>query len=82
MSLQDKLDAHKAQFQAKAPREVREIMHRATEDLRHSGILDGTLEAGDRIPDFAMPNAAGELISSRALLSRGPLVICFYRGKW
>lgn len=82
MNLQDKLDAYKAQFEAKAPKDGLEIMHRATEDLRHSGILTGTLKVGDKAPDFTLPNTAGHLVSSRRLLTKGLLVISFYRGKW
>ena len=40
MSLQDKLNAYKAEFESKTPPEKLAIMHRATEDLRRSGILD------------------------------------------
>jgi hypothetical protein len=82
MTLQEQLDAHKAQSQAKAPRDALEIMHRVTEDLRKSGILTGTLKVGDKAPEFTLPNAAGQLVSSKSLLARGPLVVSFYRGKW
>ena len=82
MALQDRLDALRAQFEAKAPKEVLEIMHRAVEDIRKSRLLATTLKVGDKAPDFALPNATGQLVSSRTLLQNGPLVVSFYRGKW
>jgi hypothetical protein len=40
MNLQERLDARRSQFEKKAPQEALDIMHRATEDLRKSGIMD------------------------------------------
>ena len=37
---------------------------------------------GDRMPGFLLPNAEGRLIDSAGLLSRGPLVVTFFRGGW
>lgn len=82
MTLQEQLDTYRARFEAKAPKEALEVMHRATDDLRNSGILAGTVKGGDRAPDFTLPNAIGQLVSLRSLLGQGPLVLTFYRGKW
>lgn len=40
------------------------------------------LKAGDKMPDFSLPGTDGSLISSAALLARGPLIVTFYRGIW
>jgi len=83
MSLQDKLDAFRADFEGKkAPPEVVAVMHRATADLMASGQAERTLKVGERVPIFALPNAHGELVRSADLLARGPLVLTFYRGIW
>ena len=83
MSLQDKLDAFKADFEGKkAPPEVVAVMHKATADLIASGQAERTLKVGARAPTFALPNAHGELVRSADLLARGPLVLTFYRGIW
>jgi hypothetical protein len=29
-----------------------------------------------------LPNAAEQLIDSRGLLAKGPLIVTFYRGRW
>ncbi len=83
MSLQDKLDAFKADFEGrKAPANVVAIMHKATADLVASGQADRALKAGGRAPKFTLTDAHGKLVSSADLLTRGPLVLTFYRGVW
>ena len=82
MTLQETLNTFKAEFERKVPPEKLAIMHRATEDLRRSGILEGVIKAGDPAPAFLLTNLHGEKVSSSALLRRGPLVVTFYRGVW
>ena len=82
MSLQEKLDAYKAGMLKQAPKEALDIMHRATEDLRNSSIMEGVVKVADTAPEFELQNTAGELIRLKDLLSAGPLVMSFYRGKW
>jgi peroxiredoxin len=57
-------------------------MHRATGELLASGAAARALKAGDRAPEFALKDAKGREIASRELLSKGPLVVTFYRGVW
>ena len=82
MSLQKKLDALKKGFEAQAPKEAVEIIHRATADLATSGILERTVKLGDEAPDFSLQNADGQEFDLQELLSQGPVVLSFYRGKW
>ena len=82
MSLQSKLDNMREQFESTAPPEALEIMHRATNDLLTSGIMDSALKAGDRAPDFSLADQNGGMVRASDLLSDGPLVISFYRGVW
>ena len=82
MTLQDKLNEYKAQFESTLPPEAIAIMHRATDDLRHSGIMERVLKIADHAPEFALPNSQGQLVSSAQLLEKGPLVVSFYRGVW
>lgn len=49
---------------------------------RGHGELPGALRAGDMAPDFALPDQSGTVVSLRALLARGPLVLTFFRGGW
>jgi hypothetical protein len=82
MNLKERLDAQRSEFEKKAPKDALDIMHRATDDLRNSGIMDRILKIGDAAPDFELKNAFGQSIRSRSLLNDGPLVVSFYRGKW
>ncbi|HWX49761.1 MAG TPA: peroxiredoxin-like family protein [Roseomonas sp.] len=87
MTLQAKLDAFKADFEAgkppySVPRPVIETMHRATDELIASGAAVRALKAGDTGPAFVLNDAEGRPVSSAELLGRGPLVVSFYRGVW
>jgi hypothetical protein len=82
MPLQDKLDAYKKGFEAKAPKAALAVMHRATKDLAESGILAATVKVGDPAPDFALKNTGSQDVSLGELIGRGPLVLSFYRGRW
>jgi len=82
MGLQDKLDEYKKSFLDKAPPEAVEVIQRATQDLRNSGILDKVLTAGESAPEFSLSDENGTLVELRGLLAQGPVVINFYRGQW
>jgi peroxiredoxin len=87
MSLQAKLDAFKADFEAgkppyNVPPSVVQIMHRATDELIASGLAEHALKAGDLAPRFVLNDPDGEPVGSGELLAQGPLVVSFYRGVW
>jgi hypothetical protein len=82
MSLEEKLAATRAAAASRIPPERQAIMHRATEDLRNSGILDRIVPVGARMPEFDLDNHDGRRVSSEDLLAGGPLVLSFFRGSW
>lgn len=82
MTLQDRLDAFKAEFRAARPAEVAAIMERATAELIASGAAAHALKAGDHAPAFTLEAPDGTPTSSADLLAQGPLVVSFYRGVW
>ena len=82
MGLQSKLDEYKKSFLKKAPADAVKVMQKATEELKNSGILDKVLKVGDSAPDFSLPDENGNLVDLKGLLTRGPVVISFYRGQW
>ena len=60
-NLQDRLDEFKRTFESgappyNAPREAIEMMHRATAELKASGLEEGALKVGDRAPSFTLFN--------------------------
>jgi peroxiredoxin len=87
MSLQARLDAFKADFEAgkppySVPRSVIETMHRATAELIASGAASRAKRAGDVAPSFSLRDPDGNVVTSEDLLKKGPLVVSFYRGVW
>lgn len=87
MTLQEKLDAFKADFKAgkppyNAPPEIHPIMARATAELVATGQAGRAIKAGDVAPAFRLKDQEGKEYSSSLLLTEGPLVISFYRGVW
>lgn len=81
-TLQDRLGRIKAAFVQQAPEQARDIMARATDDLRNSGILDRIPSPGDVLQPFELPDTSGELVRSEELLGEGTLVLSVYRGVW
>ncbi|MFZ5784356.1 MAG: hypothetical protein ACOY4R_29525 [Pseudomonadota bacterium] len=82
MSLAEKLAATRAASETRIPRERQVIMERATEDLRHSGILDRVVPTGARAPSFELASHDGRQIASAELLAAGPMILSFFRGSW
>lgn len=86
-TLQQRLDDFKKSFESgappyNAPHEVIETMHRATAELKATGIEDRALKVGDHAPSFTLFNQDHVEVSSAGLLQQGPLVVSFFRGHW
>ncbi len=86
-TLQSRLDEFKRTFESgappyNAPQEAIEKMHRATAELKASGIEQQALKIGDLAPSFTLFNQDHLEVSSSDLLRQGPLVISFFRGHW
>jgi len=87
MSLQEKLNTFRNDFESGGPPlnvspDIIAKIHKATDELRTSGIIDNFLKPADTAPEFSLPNANGEIIHSKDLLAKGNLVVSFYRGGW
>ena len=82
MSLEEKLAATRAASAGRIPPDRQAIMHRATEDLRRSGILDRIVPVGRPAPAFELANHDGRRVSSAELLAGGSMVLSFFRGSW
>jgi peroxiredoxin len=68
--------------QQQIPAEIREIMHRAGQELADSGQADRALTVGAQAPRFNLPSATGQILSLDDLLTDGPVALTFYRGAW
>ncbi|MBB4566948.1 peroxiredoxin-like family protein [Rhizobium leucaenae] len=87
MSLQDRLDAFKNDFESgnppySIPRAIIDAFHRSTAALIATGQAERALRAGDVAPNFTLEGADGTLVSLLDLLAKGSAVLTFYRGAW
>jgi peroxiredoxin len=82
MSLAQELEDFIAQAAKRMPPQLVADLEKSINDLKHSGLLDRALKAGDLAPDFSLPNAQGRQVLLRDLLDRGAVVLSFYRGLW
>ncbi|MHA6259224.1 peroxiredoxin-like family protein [Sporosarcina sp. CAU 1771] len=79
--LLEELTAYKEGFKQRAPEEKQKLMAQATKELEESGIALG-LKKGDQAPNFKLPDVTGKLVSITEELSKGPIILVFYRGGW
>jgi peroxiredoxin len=80
-TLLEEIKAYKKVFKQKAPEEKQKLMAQATKELEESGVAQG-LKEGDQVPDFELSDATGKTVSITEELSKGPVILTFYRGGW
>jgi peroxiredoxin len=81
-SLQDRLDAITAQTRQLVQPDRLAPGEQAIAELFHSGIESRILPVGATMPGFSLPDGSGRVVHSSDLLSLGPLVLNFFRGRW
>ena len=80
MSLKEHLSAIKEK--SSPPAETAAIMQRTKDDLAASGLIETVPKPGDIAPEVTLPNIYGDTVSIAKLLTRGPVILHFYRGGW
>jgi len=81
-ALTEAIDAYNAEKSKQVPSEILETMARATAEVKAAGIEDRAVRAGDRMPDFELPNQYGELRRFSDYLEESLVVLNVYRGGW
>jgi peroxiredoxin len=81
-TLQDQLDEITANTRHLVQAERLAVGERAVAELFATGIEDRILPVGAQAPAFALKDANNRLVRSQDMLSLGPLVIKFFRGRW
>lgn len=81
-TLKQQLEQRRQLAERYTPAEVVALYQRAIDDLRALGIPERALKCGNRAPEFELPDENEKQVSSTALLAHGPLIICFFRGRW
>ena len=82
MGLTEELNDLKQQLGREIPREILKEIGQFVQGLARSGIEKTSCQAGEKAPSFALRNVKGQLISSKDILAKGPMVLSFYRGVW
>src|SRR5258708_18233515 len=80
VTLQDQIAAFQAQSAGRAPSEVSAAFAGAIAQLVASGVTERALKVGEQAPDFTLPDALGSSVTLSQLLTKGPVVVTFYRG--
>ena len=80
MELQKKLDGFRANFELDIARKT--TLDNEAVRVRRSGVEGRALKAGQRAPEFALPDMAGLRVSLAQLRADGPVALIFYRGLW
>jgi peroxiredoxin len=82
MALRDELQARFADGRAKRDPAITAAFDAGVEAVRAAGIAERALAVGEQAPDLTLPDATGRPVALADLLTRGPVVITFYRGGW
>ena len=82
MDLQQELNAVEQMVKEKTPPHVMPIIEASIHAVKESGLERRAIQPGEAISDFELPDAAGAMVNSLELRTRGPLLILFYRGAW
>jgi peroxiredoxin len=81
-SLREQFAERKELISKYVPPEIQAIHSRNIAELKQGGISGRALSIGTKAPAFKLSDHNGKPISSSELLSKGRLVICFFRGRW
>jgi peroxiredoxin len=64
------------------PAETQGVHARVIADLKVARFTENVLQVGAKAPSFEVSDHNGNLVSSSELLTKGRVVICFFRGRW
>ncbi len=81
-SLAEQLREQNEAGRAQIPVGALAVLDQGIAEVAASGIADSSLGVGSKVQDFSLPDATGTKVSLSSLLTRGPVVLAFYRGGW
>src|ERR1700758_4941171 len=59
-----------------------EVLRRSEVEIATHWAVDRHIGKGDIAPDFSLPDQNGTLVTLSEQLTKGPVVLSFYRGGW
>lgn len=81
-SLRSEIAKLKEKNRAKASPEKLAAYAEGIEAVRKAHVTETAKQVGDEVPDFTLPGAKGEPFTLYEALSKGPVVLTWYRGGW
>lgn len=82
MALASQLTSQYNEFEASAPPAIKDPIIAANSNFGATFDQSQVIKPGDVFPDFSLPDAKGEIVSSVELLAESPVLVTFYRGEW
>lgn len=70
------------ELSSQLPQDILNAFGSSVEDLKTKNIEDNSIQAGQKMPEFLLPNAYNEKIHSTQILKKGKMILAFYRGSW
>jgi peroxiredoxin len=64
------------------PAETQAVHAKAVAELQQRAVAEQAVAVSAQTPPFQLKDRNGKDVSSAELLQNGPLVICFFRGRW
>jgi peroxiredoxin len=64
------------------PAETQSVHAQVVAELKARQLAANILPVGAKAPEFELQDHDGKIVSSRDLLAKGRLVLCFIRGRW
>ncbi|MGM7681312.1 peroxiredoxin-like family protein [Cytobacillus sp. Hm23] len=80
-TLQASLDTITRQSKATMPMNAFTVLENSIASLQQAGIANG-LAVGHKARDFTLTNANGNQVNLYEELTKGPIILTFYRGSW
>jgi peroxiredoxin len=81
-SLRDIFAERKALIARYVPPDTQMVHARVISELKEKRLAATVLPVGSKAPAFELNDHNGKPVSSTELLSKGHLVLCFFRGRW
>ncbi|SDJ60012.1 peroxiredoxin-like family protein [Chryseobacterium jejuense] len=70
------------ELSSQLPQEILYAFGKSIEDLKTKRMEENSIQIGNQMPEFSLPNALGKIINSEDIIKNGKIILAFYRGSW
>lgn len=81
-SLAKQIENLNNELSKQVPQEVLEIFEKSITDLKTQNIENKSIKIGAIVTPFSLLNTQNQLIHSKDILSKGKMILAFFRGSW